>query len=331
MMSERVRFSTAFALLVLMVAGASGCLATMSRKGWNDPSDRRFLSERKFKPDEMQWLKSTTTIFFIRDEDTPNRAWFEAALNRAWHLTPVKVVPISEFGQYADRSRYSYFLIAGEWTVVEGTTAANPNRHELYQNNHFYLSLVRAGHESDPMEGAVVYSRSELHIEFASLEQFKTMLLKDGPVAYYQAARFRNWNPGQIEMYLTSVEADLRHDYRRWLFEDFSDDAELAKLKTGTLLVPDYVLVEFNKWNGDESGRRDAAKLLRQYKHPYKIVGPGELTEAVASSAGPVYVFDYVRSSSDQFVSVFEKNRGMIYRHYHSTTYNLDDDDFDLF
>lgn len=331
MTNRRARVSTLWVGLILLAATACGCLGTMARKGWNDPGDKRFMSERTFKPDEMQWLKSTTTIFFIRPEDAPYRALFEAALARAWHLTPVKVAPISEINQYADRSRYSYFLISGEWEVFEAKTAANPDLHQLMQHNRFYLCLVRAGQNPNPLEGATVYSRSELHIEFGSLGQFQTMFLNDGPVAYYQAARFRNWSPGQIEMYLTSVNRDLQHAFRRWLYEDFSDDAQMATLKTGTLLIPDYVLVDFNKWTGDESGRHDPAKLLREYKHPYKIVTAGELTDAVASSAGPVYVFDYVRSSSDQFVSVFEKSRGMIYRHYRHETYNLDDDDFDLF
>jgi len=331
MTSKRTRSWTAWALLAWLAAGSAGCLGMIARKGWNDLTDTRFMSERTFKPEEMQWLKSTTTIFFIRPEDAPYRAMFEAAVNRAWHLTPVKVVPISELAQYGDRSRYSYFFISGEWRVVRATTAANPNLHDLMEHNRFYLSLVRAGHDPDPMEGATVFSRSELQLEFASLAPFKQLFLQDALAGYYQAARFRNWTPGQIELYLTSVERDLQRNYRRWLYEDFSDDAALEKLKGATLLVPDYVLVEFNKWNGDESGRRDAAKLLRQYKHPYKIVTAGELTNAIGGAAGPVYVFDYVRSSSDQFVSVFEKNRGMIYRHYTHETYNLDDDDFDLF
>jgi hypothetical protein len=319
----------AAAVLLLLTCG---CLGTISRKGWNDLSDTRFMSERTFKPEEMQWLKSTTTIFFIRPEDEPNRALFEAAVNRAWHLTPIKVVPISELAQYGDRSRYSYFFIGGEWRVIEVKKKHELTYHYFMQHNRFYLSLVRAGQDPDPMEGATVFSRSELQIEFNSLGQFQTTFLNDDLFgAYYQSARFRNWTPGQVELYLASVERDLRQSHRRWLYEDVSDDAELAKLKSATLLVPDYVLVEFNKYNGDESGRRDPAKLLRRYKHPYKIVTAGELTDAVATSTGPVYVFYWVRSSSDQLVSIFEQGRGIIYRRYRSNTYNLDDDDFDLF
>jgi hypothetical protein len=45
----------------------------------------------------------------------------------------------------------------------------------------------------------------------------------------------------------------------------------------------------------------------------------------------PLFVFDFVRSSSDKFVAIYERKAGLMYRTYHSSSYNLDKSDFDLF
>jgi hypothetical protein len=123
----------------------------------------------------------------------------------------------------------------------------------------------------------------------------------------------------------------VRLQRRRWLYEDFEDDAALAKLKIATLYVPDNVLVKFDKFSGDESQRHDPKELLADYPYPHRLVSAPELEQILASAKGPTYVFDYVKGSTDKFVTIFERQSGMVYRHYSSVSYNLDSDDFDVF
>lgn len=50
----------------------------------------------------------------------------------------------------------------------------------------------------------------------------------------------------------------------------------------------------------------------------------------LASANGPTYVFDYVKGSTDKFVTIFENQSGLAYRHYKSMSHNVDSDDFDV-
>lgn len=280
----------------------------------------------------MAWLKSSTTIFFLKPEDEPLRAEFERAISRAWTLTPVRVVPISQRAQFADHQRYSYFVISGEFRTVYVVDADRPfNQRDLMTHHHFYLTLWRSNSDTAPLAEGTAYCRIELLREFKTGPDFTFTPGRDLLETIYARTHFRNWSPGQLSLYLSTVQTDLQKSQRRWLYDERAENAELAKLKQATLYIPEYALIKFNKYSGDESEHHDIAKLLKQYRYPYKIVSTAELNDVIASGPDPVYVFDYVRSSSDKFVSIFERGRGLVYRHYTHDSHNLDDDDFDVF
>lgn len=100
----------------------------------------------------------------------------------------------------------------------------------------------------------------------------------------------------------------------------------MSKLSHDTLFVPDYVLVKFNMFNGDESQRHAVDELFKDYPYPYEILHPDLLSERIA--AGQVrYVFDYVKSSSDNYIRIYELSKGKIYQEYKSISYNLSSKD----
>lgn len=316
----------------LVMPQLAGCLAAISRHGINDPGDSRHISQRSFSPEEMAWLKASTTIFFLKAEDEPLRAEFERAISRSWTLTPVQVVPFAQRAQFADRQRYSYFVISGEFRTVYVADADRPfDKRVLMTHHHYYLTLWRSISDTAPLAEGTAYCRIELLVEFKTQPDFTFTPGSQLLATIYDGTHFRNWSPGQLSLYLSSAQSDLEKGQRRWLYDELAENAELAKLKQSTLYIPDYALVKFNKYSGDESEHHDLAKLLRQYHYPYKVVSSAELNNIIATGPDPVYVFDYVRSSGDKFVSVFERGRGIVYRHYTANSLNLDDDDFDVF
>ena len=315
--------------LLLCLVTLSGCIGMMSRKGWNDPGDERRISELSFTAEQMAWLRQATAVFFLPERVMPQRAEFETAIKRAWTLTPIKVVPWTERAQYLDAKKFVYFTVSNESSDLHFATENHPDKKTYWgTNTHVFLTLSR---EEPKEERTTAFCRIELHPDFPTLAAVANATPEAALATIYRAGHFWNFTPPQISLYIASVQRDLEQARRRWLYEDFEDDAALAKLKTATLYVPDNVLVKFDKFSGDESQRHDPKELLADYPYPHRLVSALELEQILASAKGPTYVFDYVKGSTDKFVTIFERQSGMVYRHYSSVSYNLDSDDFDVF
>lgn len=317
------RFVTA--LLLGFALMAAGCLSMISRKGWNDSGDRRAISERTFTQDEMAWLRSTTTVFFLPAQDMPFQAQFADALSRAWTLTPIKIAPYEERTNYQDYTKYSYLVIGGENTQVVHL------RSHLADDNytHLYLRLMRF----PAKEGgkATSYCRIDLFPDMGTIDRVLKAASADPVANMYAQGKFRNWTPSHLALYLRAAQIDLEASHRRWEFEEYKNERQLAGLKSATLYIPEYALLRFGRFTGDESERHDPRKLLSEYPYKYQIVTAPELERIMAENPDPVFVFDFVRSSADKFVAVYERKAGLVYRTYHSSSYNLDSDDFDWF
>jgi hypothetical protein len=320
--------------VLLLLLTLSSCIGMMSRKGWNDPGDARRISELSFTPQEMAWLRQSTAVFFLPDLLLSQRTDFETAIARAWTLTPVKVVPWNDRSQYSDTEHFAYFTISNESSDLYFSTTGHPGTKTYWgTNTHIFLTLTR---EQPKEERSTAFCRIELHPHFQTLSSVADATdglssAEHALAAIYGSGRFWNFSPAQISLYLTSVQRDLERARRRWLYEDFEDEVALAKLKASTLYVPDNVLVKFDKFNGSESEHHDAVELLSDYPYPHQVVSSQELERILASATGPTYVFDYVKGSADKFVSIFERKSGVVYRHYTSSSYNVDSDDFDVF
>jgi hypothetical protein len=318
-----------FVILVIALfigTATTGCLSTMSRRGWNDSGDHKVMAEKKLSPEDMAWLRSSTTVFFLPAHDVPNRAQFEEALARVWTLTPIKVVPYQERANYMDTSRYSYLTLAGVDTLVRSRTMT-------VHHTHIFLKLMRITGIEDGEAKGTNFCRIDLHPDYASVALMQKVAWNDGDAisAAYAQGVFRNFSPAHIALYMRAVQTDLESATRRWEYEEIENKDRLQSLKTSTLYIPDYVLNRFDPLSAEENERHDPAELFSRYRGKYQIVSPSELNRLLLEGPDPVFVFDFVRSSSDKFVAIYERKAGLIYRAYHSSSYNLDKSDFDLF
>ena len=125
-----------------------------------------------------------------------------------------------------------------------------------------------------------------------------------------------------LKLYLKEVQTDLEQSKRSFLFESVKNEAKIQKLKNDTLFVPSYVLTKFNKFNGRENKSHESSELFKGYPYPYQIIDPDELSRKVVDEEIE-YVFDYVKSSTDNFIRVFSLSGGMIYQSYKAVSYNL--------
>ncbi len=330
----RLRHWVRFGVLGVLLVVCPGCfaLAFMSRHGWNDPGDTEHMSQRQFSPAELAALKQSETVFFLKDDDERWRAALEADVRRVWRLTKVLFVPYRERAAYADRGRYSYFVIGGVEKFHSTLNVARPNdAHVSYVNTHFYLTLERSIPDEHGQLEPTTFCRIELYPDRNTLN---TSIANgdDNLIPLYAGARFLNWTPPQLALYLTAVQRDLEQSRRRWLFDEFDDDEALKQLKASTLYVPDYTLYKFESGGGPYIGTHVPKELLADYRHRYYVVTPYQLDQLLAAAGDrPIYVFDYVQSSADKFVTIFDSQKGMIHRQYRAMSYQISSGDFDVF
>ena len=114
-----------------------------------------------------------------------------------------------------------------------------------------------------------------------------------------------------LQGYLKTVNDGLLNDDTKGPYTYMADDDALARLKTDTLYVPDYVNVTYNPFIGMDKAPKEEADeddVKGRYPYPIKYVSTSQLDDLVANHDGPVFYLVYVRSSTDKFVSVYVTN-----------------------
>lgn len=305
----------------------TSCVSAMketARTGGNDPDDHTLVAEKNYSQAEMDALKKTTSVFLYTKKDLPQLENIKKAITDAWTFTPVVFAPMEDAQKYNEED-YSFFV-----TSVYRTSVVDEYRRTKYANSQFYLSLQSyyyVQNKNKTERRAKGFCRIELYPNPDLLIKSIKGNLNDVMFAASQKASFKNDYPGLLKVYLKAVNADLVKNKRMFLFTSHKNESELAKLRKDTLLVPDYVLVKMNKFNGNES-LVEAKELFGNYPYPYKIVPVEELSELLLTANKPYYLFDYVKSSTDKFVTIYNTESGeMVYRKYVPLSYQVKDKD----
>jgi len=103
---------------------------------------------------------------------------------------------------------------------------------------------------------------------------------------------------------------------------------ELVQLKNKILYVPEYTLIKFAAFTGDESKRHKLDKLFKGYNYPYKVLPTNKLVKLALNSEEPIYYLSYIKSNAEKYVSVINSHTGnFVYSEYTMISYNVKDKD----
>ncbi len=308
------------------------------------PIEKVRLKPGEFEKADLEKLKASKTVFICRDSDDLEA--MEKAIKEVWTVTEISVVPYSQVEEI-DTEKTSVFSIVGWHTettfVKEQKPGISFGSDSSYDNVHIYLNLwMTAKGKKDKKNkkrkkskkskkdnvGKKSYCNIMLHPVF---DDFAALIgdRSDDAIDYiYKEATLKNWTPGFIKNYLKNVNDLLEKEQERWLYESDKKNKQLARLKGKILYIPDYALVKFNKFTGDESKRLKESKIFKAYPYKYKIVSAEELSKKILESEKAIYYLMYVKSSSNKFISVYNSKTGaIIYRKYKGASYNLKDGD----
>lgn len=287
---------------------------------------------------EIPRLKQGITYVAMKDTASTIAQTYKEVF-RYWTCSKVVFIQHKDILEYISPDA-SFFTIGGFTTTSTFTHMTNSGgtRPGLsYSTTNIYLELwvcdakqlekwKNRKKKKDELPESVkkIIGRIELYTDFPTLAFPEKIYDAD----YDGNGHIRNWGLGYLKIYLQLLMGLLEKGAEHSLYKGSSDTKQLRNLKKQTLYVPDYVLIKFNMFNGDESKRHEEKEILGDYKWPYQLIENEALNKKIMEEQQQIYFLVYVRSSTDKYISVFNSQTGdLIYTKYKPASYNIKDDD----
>jgi hypothetical protein len=268
----------------------------------------------------IQLLKNKTVLFVLPKIEYEYIDDYTDLLSKAWTLTPIKVIKYADLSHYKkDFDKYAYFIFGGLETTTHMQTVS-------YSNTHYYLTLsILHSQPGKSKAKSDELCRIELYPEMSALSKFSS---KNANTELYTNSHFRNFNLPYMLAYLKFVQQNLQQGKNPSIYKSYEDKAMLENLKHDTLYVPENLIYSRNKFTGKESLKDE--DFFKSYNGIYKYVSTEELIDIIKNrnESAPVYLFEYILSSTDKYVGVLEIRSGtVVYRRYTPISYNLKEKD----
>jgi hypothetical protein len=281
--------------------------------GFSQRYDNIFIRQT-LSEDIISRFKSTQTIFFV-NEKAPGVEQLKTAVKDAWTLTPLLFDDVKNVHKYSADSKYSYFLIEGERLVSQKGVVVTT----------FYITLrlfEKIGKKDKIVTKAL--ATIELYPNFETMKIPINRDIYENAPAFYREGYFYNWSPMLISGNLQAVENNLKSGFRGGTYDGTKTDdlGDLGlKLSKDTLYVPKKVLMDFNAFNGKEKVKEE--NVFENYKYKYRICSDEEIYDIFQAQKRGRLLFEYVKSSSQKIITIFDiKDRKVIYKKSESS-YNL--------
>jgi hypothetical protein len=277
------------------------------------------LRDQVITEEAMQRLKERTVVFVLPKSESLYLDDYTNLLSKIWTITPIKVVNYTDVAPYLeDAEKYAFLAIGGiQYRVISGSTSGSTN-------THYYLTLsvpyTVTGKKTKVKHDNLC--RIELYPAMSVIYHFSD---KEVNTEMYSNSIFRNFTFPYMTVYLKFLHQNLKDGKRASVFNDYEDKTLLSKVKNDTLYIPEELIYSRNKFTGKES-EKDDDDLFSEYPGKYKIVSNSELINIIRTrdESKPIYLFEYVLSSTDKYVGVLDVRSGkIIYRRYKAMSYNL--------
>ncbi|MBO9152228.1 hypothetical protein ACFOTA_08425 [Chitinophaga sp. GCM10012297] len=261
--------------------------------------------------DRLETVKKRTLLILLPDREEAFIEDYQKLVPEAWTLTPVKVISARALPDYSSDTaqKYAYLTVGGErYERVDFSTGQRKQ-----SNTHLYLGLfMEVTKKGQPVRDLF---RIELYPDMETLWDMG----RD-----QASANYRNFRLPHIMAYLRWMQKNLEEDKRPKLYDEITDTKMLSQLRKETLFVPDSMIYTRNKFTGKE--KLVEKEFFKAYKGKHQYATNAEMIEMLKTRdrSKPFFIFEYVLSSTNKFVTVLELNSGTIaYRRYQAMSYNL--------
>ncbi|PSG88260.1 hypothetical protein [Aurantibacter aestuarii] len=280
---------------------------------------------------ELAKIKGGTTYIAMKDPSTEKAKKFIEVFKNNWTISKFEFIKYSEIEDYLSPNS-SFLTIGGYETNVQFIKLYQNGRSKNginYSNTHLYLELWtcadnyfenKKDKKSFENKDKIQVARIELFTDFETLADPDKIFQSD----YDGDGHIRNWRPGILKNYLQSLMNYLNKSKNRTLFSETINEKEIKNLKNEILYVPEYVLMKFNKFTGDETKKHNEKSIFKDYKFKYQLLSKDELSEKILVDNTPFYYLIYIKSSTDKYINVINSTTGeIIYSKYSPVSYNI--------
>ncbi len=273
---------------------------------------------KKISPEALEAVRNIErTVFVYGDQSTDFIEELKPMLKKAWTISGLEFKHIDNLDAQSADCGTSYIVFSGlASTKIYTGARKNSTGIDGWRNSYIHLTLQTCvdGERQD-------LARGELYPAFSTLNSVAS---KTDDLAYfYNDAEFYNWNPVILLNYVQVFNKYLTEGKPLWLFASNSDESALNKLKNETLYIPENTLIKFNKFTGNESKRHKEEELFKKYPFSYKVVSDDVLFDMVKNGES-FYYLNYIKSSTDKYVSVLNGKTGeILYTDYSPMSYNI--------
>lgn len=268
-----------------------------------------FNPKATFGAELIDKLKATTTVFFYSQLQGAEVDSLKQAVSEGWKLTPMIVDDISNFSKYQSDPKYSYFLI--------GKFSSDYTSGNMHYSNTYYFYQLRIFREVNK-KGSIVTTglcRVELYPN-------SKVLFGGGKENLYNKAGFYNWSPVLLKAQLEVVQDNLERHFISDFYYEYKDKELTTILSNDTLYVPQRLLMSFNAFTAAEKAKPKT--VFDSYHYKYRICTDEELFEIFETSKRGRLLFEYVKSSSDKLITIYDlQQKKVLYRDHHNVSYNL--------
>lgn len=275
------------------------------------------INRQKFSQEIIDKLKATTTVFFYSKQQKSEIDSIKQAVSDGWKLTQLIFADIRSFDKYAADPKYSYF-------IIEGFTKQSSS----HSNTHYYLNLRLFKEVS---RKGKISTTGLCRIELYPNTQ--TLIMGSGKEDevienLYTKGGFWNWSPILLKAQLEVVSTNLEKNLKPGHYEEVKDNDLTNILSTDTLYVPQSVLMSFNAFTGKEKEKNE--NIFAGYRYKFKICSDSELFDLFQISKKGRLLFEYVKSSTDKFITIYDlQQKNIIYRNYVPLSYNIKSKDIE--
>ncbi|HMR43294.1 MAG TPA: hypothetical protein PKC40_05650 [Saprospiraceae bacterium] len=284
--------------------------------------------------EEIAKIKNGTTYIVMKDPASPAAQPYIDIYKKYWTFSKIEFIKYSEIEKYLSPEN-SFFTIGSYATTVQYINIKNGVSRDgiSYTNTHLYLALwscdkkfFKSKKKELTNKHQNEIARIELFTDFETLNQPEKIYDSD----YDGGGHIRNWSPGILKNYIQQLMVLLKNGKENSLYKRTIEPAKLKALKKQILYVPDYTLIKFSPFNGDESKKLEEKEIFEDYKYAYSIISMQDLNDKILNATEPFYYLIYVKSSTDKYLTVMNAATGeVIYTVYSAMSYNIKSNDLE--
>jgi hypothetical protein len=289
-------------------------------------------------------LKNGTTYIVMNDPAYPGANEYIEMFKANWTISNVAFIKYADIEKYYKAGNFFLtiggYITTGQTSPMFGGSIGGPDGNgtgtgiepvytqlylELWTCKEKYLENTKYKYLTT--NNRYQLARIDLYTTYEAITTPKLIYREE----YNVTSNIRNWGVGILKNYVQVLMTGLSTNPKeRWLYSPSLDQTELSKLKSETLYVPDYVLIQIDKHFGTITTNHLESDMFSKYKLKYKLLPTKELNTKIMTDKEPFYYLVYVKSCTDKFISVVNSQTGeIVYSKYYPLSYNIKPEDLD--